>query len=173
MNHQPVSDKQLAWLRAVARFCREQDAPCMQRSDPPHLLVEWRVEEQPWLVQVSPASDWGLLFLLPLDTIPASHALAALMASGAVNFVLALACVEFEPARREARVRVALALAEPPAALLIATAFQALEKALIGFVQAIEFFKALEEAQAREQRAQQTEERSFGAGLWVLQQARD
>lgn len=143
------------------------------RSDPPHLLVEWRIEGQPLLVQVSPAGDWGLLFLLPLDTVPASHARAALMASGAANFVLSLACVEFEPLRREARVRVALASAEPPAAPLIATTFQALEEAVTTFLQAIEFFKKLEDAQAREQRERPAEERGFGAAMWVRQPARD
>lgn len=146
MNTCSDQEREAAWLQAVRAFCQERGASSLQVGQPAQVLVEWPITDQPMLVQIGACADYGLLFLLPLGSIPPSDRQAALMAAGALNWRTPLTCVEVEPLSGEARIRVAVTVSDQPAARLIELAFGQLEEAVVGFVKGIAAFKALTQA---------------------------
>jgi len=143
----PDQERETAWLQAVRAFCQERGLASLQVSQPARkILVQWPIADQPALIEVTVFADWGLLFLLPLGTISPDDRQAALMAAGALNYRLVMACMELDPLSGDARVRVTVAVSDQPSAKLIERAFGALEVALAGFVQGLAAFKALSQA---------------------------
>lgn len=137
-------EREAAWLQAVRAFCQERGAASLQVGQPAQkIVVQWPIADQPALVEVTAFADWGLLFLLPLGSIPAGDRQAALMAASALNYQTTLACVEVEPLSGAARIRVTVTVSDQPVARLLELAFGALEETIVLFGEGIAAFEAL------------------------------
>lgn len=163
--------REMTWLQEVKAFCQKQGWASLEAGNPPRLLVQWPVDGKPMLVQVASYAGWGVMFLVPLGNVPEEIRQATLLATGALNYRLPVACLELEPISGEARARITLTPEGELSPSLLERAFQALEEAILELAKAIEAFHTLQKMAEALQGSQATREEM--SSLWNSRPATD
>lgn len=173
MNASPNQAREMMWLQEINVFCQKQGWALLEAGNPPRLLVQWPLDGKPMLVQVAPHAGWGVMFLVPLGEVPEGIRLATLLATGALNYRLPVACLELEPISGEARARITLTPEGELSEALLTHAFQALEEAIGALAIAVEAFCALQKAAEALENPHRLQEAEAMMAVWADRSATD